>query len=156
MRLTRFSDLGLRVLMYLVRSERAQPPITVAEIASQFDVPKNHLVKVVGLLAKRGWLVATRGRSGGLQLNVQPQALKLGGVLRALEGDDEELVDCDGQACILSGDCRLREALHRAHLEFYAAMDQYTLADIANGNTGARISTLHRTFLQQFRAQQNA
>lgn len=155
MRLTRFSDIGLRVLMYLVRSEREHPPITVAEIATQFDVPKNHLVKVVGLLAKCGWLTATRGRTGGLKLNAIPSALKLGVVLRALEGEDE-LVDCDAQACTLRGDCLLRGALRHAHAEFYTAMDRYTLADITGGKTGAQISTLQIAFLQQFRDKQPA
>jgi len=155
MRLTRFSDIGLRVLMYLVRSDREQPPITVAEIATQFDVPKNHLVKVVGLLAKCGWLTATRGRTGGLKLNTAPAALKLGVVLRALEGE-EELIDCDTQVCTLRTDCLLRSALRHAQAEFYVAMDRYTLADITGGKTGAQISTLHIAFLRQFQEKQIA
>ena len=67
MKLTRFSDIGLRVLMYLARESRS-PSVTVAEVATQFDVPHNHLVKVVGMLARIGWVDAVRGRNGGISL----------------------------------------------------------------------------------------
>ena len=53
MQLTRFTDLGLRVLMYLTHRDREQS-VTIAEIASQFSVPHNHLIKVVNRLGKLG------------------------------------------------------------------------------------------------------
>lgn len=56
MRLTHFTDIGLRVLIYLTRVREAQSSVTVAEIASQFDISVNHLVKVVGRLARAGWI----------------------------------------------------------------------------------------------------
>jgi DNA-binding IscR family transcriptional regulator len=65
MRLTRFSDIGLRVLIYLARADRPHASVTVAEIGTQFDIPVNHLVKVVGQLARAGlkgmrkWWTAT-------------------------------------------------------------------------------------------------
>ena len=74
MRLTRFSDIGLRVLVYLERADEQSiartQPVTVAEIAKQFDIPQNHLVKVVAEMAKIGWIKSTRGRNGGLRLAV--------------------------------------------------------------------------------------
>ena len=82
MRLTRFSDIGLRVLIYLERAGERPHPVTVAEIGSQFDIPLNHLVKVVGQLAKLGWITATRGRKGGLRLAADPATLTIGQVLR--------------------------------------------------------------------------
>src|SRR3712207_276510 len=104
MRLTRFSDIGLRVLMYLARAGEHRAPATVAEIAAQFDIPVNHLVKVVGQLARAGWIHAMRGRNGGLALRADPGTLRIGTVLRELEGD-AELVDCETQNCRLSQDC---------------------------------------------------
>ena len=83
MRLTRFSDIGLRVLMYLAQQVREQP-VTVAKISSQFGVPHNHLVKVVGAMAKQGWIHAMRGRHGGVRLAVSPGQLPIGSVLRTL------------------------------------------------------------------------
>jgi Rrf2 family nitric oxide-sensitive transcriptional repressor len=148
MRLTRFSDIGLRVLIYLERASANRAPVTMAEIATQFDIPVNHLVKVVGHLSRTGWVLATRGRNGGLRLAADPAQLRIGVVLRELEGETE-LVDCDGSACTLRGDCRLRDALKAGMRAFYAAMDSVTLAQITASSTGEQIVRMHRSFLQQ-------
>lgn len=148
MRLTRFSDIGLRVLIYLARSGSRPGPVTVAEIGEQFDIPVNHLVKVVGHLARAGWVRATRGRNGGLRLAADPATLKIGVVLRDLEGDNE-LVDCVGTRCGLALDCQLRDALKAALRAFYDSMDRHSLLDITGGNTGERIVQMHRLFLTE-------
>jgi len=145
MRLTRFSDIGLRVLIYLERAGERPHPVTVAEIATQFDLPLNHLVKVVGRLARAGWVRAMRGRNGGLRLAADPQVLTVGAVLRELEGDDE-LVDCEGTQCALSLDCQLRGVLRAGMRAFYQEMDRYTLARITEGNTGEQIVRMHKMF----------
>ena len=146
MRLTRFSDIGLRVLIYLARAGDDRGPVTVAELATQFAVPANHLVKIVGHLAKVGWVKATRGRNGGLRLGTDAATLKIGAVLRELEGDTE-LADCEGSDCVLRKDCRLRGALAIGMRAFYDAMDGFTLADITAGRTGEQIVRMHRRYL---------
>lgn len=148
MRLTRYSDIGLRVLIYLSRAGQDREPVTVAEVATQFDIPVNHLVKVVGALARAGWVQAMRGRKGGIRLGVDPSALRIGIVLRELEGDTE-LVDCEGQRCKLSQDCLLRDALAAGMKSFYDTMDGYTLADLTRGSTGEQIVRMHRMFLDK-------
>jgi Rrf2 family nitric oxide-sensitive transcriptional repressor len=148
MRLTRFSDIGLRVLIYLERAGERPHPVTVAEIGKQFDIPLNHLVKVVGQLAKLGWVQATRGRNGGLRLAADPATLTIGQVLRKLEGEEDELVDCDGTDCALKLDCQLRGMLRAGMRAFYDAMDRYTLADATAGNTGEQVMRMHRMFWQ--------
>jgi Rrf2 family nitric oxide-sensitive transcriptional repressor len=147
MRITRFSDIGLRVLIYLAGADKHRAPATVAEISKQFDIPANHLVKVVGQLARMGWIQALRGRKGGLLLHADPKSLHLGTILRELEGD-AELVDCEGQQCRLSKDCLLRGALAAGLRGFYDAMDRYTLADVSGGVVGEQIITMHRDFLR--------
>ncbi|WP_449406177.1 RrF2 family transcriptional regulator [Massilia phosphatilytica] len=146
MRLTRFSDIGLRVLIYLERAGERTQPVTVAEIGKQFDIPLNHLVKVVGQLAKLGWVQATRGRNGGLRLAADPATLTIGQVLRKLEGEDDELVDCEGTDCALKLDCQLRGMLRTGMKAFYDAMDRYTLAHATAGNTGEQVVRMHRMF----------
>jgi len=146
MRLTRFSDIGLRVLIYLERAGERPHPVTVAEIGKQFDIPLNHLVKVVGQLAKLGWVQATRGRNGGLRLAADPATLTIGQVLRKLEGEDDELVDCEGTDCALKLDCQLRGMLRAGMRAFYEAMDRYTLAHATAGTTGEQVVRMHRMF----------
>ena len=146
MRLTRFSDIGLRVLIYLGHAGERPHPVTVAEISKQFDLPLNHLVKVVGQLAKLGWVQATRGRNGGLRLAADPDTLTIGQVLRKLEGDEDELLDCEGSNCALKMDCQLRGMLRAGMRAFYDAMDGFTLAQATGGATGERVIQMHRMF----------
>ena len=49
MQLNRFTDLGIRVLMYL--SSTDAPSVTIARLAQELQVSKNHLVKVVHFMA---------------------------------------------------------------------------------------------------------
>ena len=68
MQLTKYTDFGLRVLMYLTQSDGRSTPVTVPEIAERFEVSRNHLVKVVHFLSQQGWIATTRGKGGGLRL----------------------------------------------------------------------------------------
>jgi Rrf2 family nitric oxide-sensitive transcriptional repressor len=151
MRLTRFSDIGLRALIYLERAGERPHPVTVAEIGAQFDIPQNHLVKVVGHLARVGWVHATRGRNGGLRLAADPARLTVGQVLRELEGDDE-LIDCEGSNCALALDCQLRGLLKTGMRAFYEAMDRFTLSELTSGSTGEQVVRMQRMFLGENKA----
>jgi len=148
MHLTRFSDIGLRTLLYLDHSNASRKPVTVAEIALQFNIPSNHLVKVVGHLARAGWIQTTRGRNGGIALCVDSSALKIGIVLRELEGE-AELANCEGLQCRLRKDCKLRAALKVGLDAFYTAMNAYSLKDLSSGKTGEQLVQLHTLFLRQ-------
>ncbi len=145
MQLTRFTDFGLRMLMYLSKHDRATP-ITIAEIAAQFEVPHNHLIKVANRLGKLGLIKAIRGRNGGLVLAMPAENILLGDALRGLEGDPP-LVNCDDPPCVLGGRCLLTGALSSGLSAFYAHMNGYTLADVSAGRTELAIVKMHRNYL---------
>jgi Rrf2 family transcriptional regulator, nitric oxide-sensitive transcriptional repressor len=143
MQLTRFTDLGLRVLMYLTR-QVGSDSVTNAEISQQFEVSHNHLIKVVHKLGKLGWVETQRGRHGGLRLAADPRELRLGDVLRALEGT-APLVDCIQQPCVLRHGCLLKLALDDGLEVFFAHMNTYTLDDVCKGRTATTLLSLHRS-----------
>lgn len=147
MQLTRFSDLGLRVLMYLAHQDRPEP-VTIAEIATQFQVPTNHLTKVVNRLGHLGWVSTLRGRHGGLRLGRPASEIRIGEVVQQMEGH-EQLIDCAGLACVLAGQCMLQGALHAALRAFYDELNRHTLADVCTTRTGEAIIQLHRQFINQ-------
>lgn len=147
MQLTRFSDLGLRVLMYLAHQDRPEP-VTIAEIATQFQVPTNHLTKVVNKLGHLGWVSTLRGRHGGLRLAQPAAQIRVGEVVRQMEGH-EQLIDCAGLDCVLTGRCLLQGALNAALRAFYDELNRHTLADVCAKRTGEAIIALHRQFLAQ-------
>jgi len=143
MQLTHFSDLGLRVLMYLTQPERSTP-VTITEIATQFNVSRHHLVKVVHFMAQQGWVITTRGKGGGLALAKLPQQYSLGDLIRGLEGT-QELIDCADPPCALRSACRLKNVFDKALDAFYQTLDQYTLADSVASPTGEAIIRLVRS-----------
>jgi Rrf2 family nitric oxide-sensitive transcriptional repressor len=132
MRLTTFTDYSLRVLIYLATQpvERA----TIAQVATAFQVSENHLVKVVHFLGKQGWLTTVRGKGGGLELGMPPEAMIVGRVVRETEGLSQ-LAECFGDTdgdCAIAPNCRLRGVLGEAIQAFYAVLDKYTLAHLVN------------------------
>jgi Rrf2 family nitric oxide-sensitive transcriptional repressor len=133
MRLTMFSDYALRVL--LVLATRTDTLVTIAEVASAFEVSETHLTKVAHVLGKTGWIATVRGRNGGMRLAVDPRKLRLGEVVRRLEADFA-LVECFGSdnRCVLTGGCGLEVALQLALAAFFAELDHYTLADLVDAS----------------------
>ena len=129
MRLTRFSDYSLRVLMYA--ATQGERLITIEEVAKTYRISRTHLMKVCNQLTKAGFLRATRGRSGGLTLARPPSEIGIGAVLRLTE-PDFALVECfgGGKDCVIASRCRLQGVLHEALAAFLAAIDRYTLADL--------------------------
>jgi Rrf2 family nitric oxide-sensitive transcriptional repressor len=131
MRLLASTDIALRVLMMLGR----EPPdrhLSVNTLAQELGgLSRNHLHKIVQDLAALGLARTVRGAGGGVALAAQPAEIRLGTLVRQLEGD-QALVECfraDGGACSLTPSCRLRGMLRGARDSFYASLDQYTLAD---------------------------
>ena len=131
MRLTSFTDFGLRALMRA--AGEPDRVFTTEEIASEFRISRNHLAKVVGELASAGFVVTQRGNAGGFRLARPPETIAIGEVARALESR-EALVECfrpDGGACVLTPRCRLKAPLARAIAAFYRELDGFTLAQCA-------------------------
>lgn len=129
MRLTTFSDYALRVLMYAGAARERL--ITIEETAKVYNISRAHLMKVVNILTRTGFLKGVRGRSGGFTLARPPEEINLGEVVRATE-PDFALVECfaTGNQCVISGGCRLPKVLNEALAAFVSTLDGYTLADV--------------------------
>lgn len=131
MRLTSFTDYGLRALMRL--AGEPDRVFTTDEIAREFQISRNHLVKVVRELSEAGFVATQRGAGGGFQLAKPASSISIGDVVRNLEGR-HALVECfreDGGACVLTPRCRLKQRLATARRAFLAELDKSSLADCA-------------------------
>lgn len=129
MRVTRYTDYSLRVLMYVAL--KGEELSTIAEVAEAYDISKNHLMKVVNQLASKGYLLATRGKNGGMRLNLPAEDINVGELVRDTE-QDLELVECfgAGNQCVITPACELKKVLAEALEAFFSSLDQYTLADL--------------------------
>lgn len=131
MQLTRFSDLALRLLLYLASRDHPMDSVVTARgAATLFNVPYTHMVKVVHHLGLQGLIATSKGKGGGLRLSRAPESIRVGDVLRQTE-PKTPIIDCFTQACPLRFDCLLKGALDRAYAAFFAEMDRYTLAEMA-------------------------
>ena len=135
MRLSEYTDYTLRVLMYC--AAHRDRLVTIGELAEQHGLSKNHLMKVVNDLARQGLLETTRGRGGGLRLLAEPDAIRIGDVVRATETDFRlvECFDAITNACTLSPSCRLKHLFGDALGAYFRALDGATLADVTQGTS---------------------
>ena len=61
-------------------------PARVRDLAQTHDIPLRFLVQILLQMKASGFVVSTRGKSGGYQLNRPPQQITLGEVMAAIEG----------------------------------------------------------------------
>lgn len=131
MRLTSFTDYGLRMLMRMASApERA---FSTAELAQEFELSRNHLAKIMQRLAQAGIIDTRRGGGGGASLARPASEIRLGALIALLE-DGYPLVECfasGGGACTIDRQCRLKARLRSAEASFLTDLDRSTLADIA-------------------------
>ncbi len=131
MRLAAFTDYGLRVLMRLAATP--DESLTTARIAEEFEVPYNHLAKVVQDLARGGFVSTQRGAKGGIRLAQNAKSIRLGDATRYLE-QKYAMVECfrsDGGCCVLTPRCRLRSHLASAYEAFLESLNKTSIADCA-------------------------
>ncbi|MEV4379912.1 Rrf2 family transcriptional regulator [Streptosporangium sp. NPDC049644] len=141
MRLTKFTDLALRVTMRLAVAEPGTV-LTTRQVADAMAIPYTHTAKAIARLQHLGVVDARRGRGGGLEMTGFGRKASLGWLVRELEGE-EEVVACEGDTpCPLRAACRLRGALREAQRAFYAALDPLTVDDLVRSPTGPVLVTL--------------
>jgi Rrf2 family nitric oxide-sensitive transcriptional repressor len=130
MHLTRFSDYGLRLAIYLAC--RPEQLVSVDEISRAFGISRHHLLKVVQTLTDLGVVEAQRGRGGGMRLAMRPSRINVGWLLRRTE-PHFNLVECfepRTNTCPIAPVCGLKGALHRAQGAFLSVLDEYSLEQL--------------------------
>ena len=142
LRLSLYTDVSLRLLMYLASTEKGVW-VKTPEVARAFMISVHHLQKAVQGLVRAGYVHALQGRSGGVRLAVEPSAVRLGAVVAQLEGIGC-LIDCHRGPCPLAGRCILKRALDAAEHRFVSELDNFTLADVIAGQTGETLRKMIR------------
>ena len=125
MKLTRYTDYALRVMVYLANA----PPglVAIHTLAQACEAPENHIMKVTPALVRGGFVQSTRGRGGGLKLARPASEIRLGDIVRTAEGrfDLGGCVDCR-----LAGYCNISSVLAAAGEAFLETLNRFTLADM--------------------------
>ncbi|KXS53083.1 MAG: DNA-binding transcriptional regulator (yjeB) [Marinobacter sp. T13-3] len=129
MHITRYTDYSLRVLIYL--AAEGDRLATIQEIADSYQISKNHLMKVVHQLNKKGYIETVRGKNGGMRLHMAPEDINIGILIRETE-QDLNIVECfsSKNACKITPVCGLKGMFNEALKAFLEVLDKYTLADV--------------------------
>jgi Rrf2 family nitric oxide-sensitive transcriptional repressor len=129
-RLTKFTDLALRVVLRLAHVDDGSVRITAKEVAVAVGAPHTHVAKVVSKLRHLDVVEARRGRNGGLTLTDTGWAASVGWIVRELEGSADVVGCLDNPPCPLLRGCKLRGALRVAQEAFFASLDPIIVRDL--------------------------
>ena len=128
MRLTLHADYAFRILMALARAPDQVK--SVDDLAAEFGVSKNHLMKVAGNLAAGGFVATVRGRNGGLRLAMAASDINLQAVALHME-PDFNIAECFAhENCSFLPHCRLKGVLGQARRAFLDTLGGHSLESI--------------------------
>lgn len=134
MRLSRFTDYSLRVLIYL--GQNSESRVTINQISEAYGISKNHLMKVVSNLTRLQFLAAQRGPGGGIQLNRLPEDINLAEVIGNTEKYLQALVTENIPARTKdTAETRLSSFLRQALQAYLNELGRFTLADVLEPQT---------------------
>ena len=125
MRLTRYTDYSLRVLIHLALHDDRL--CSIGEISHTYEISHNHLMKVVNALAHEGFVETVRGRAGGMRLARPAAEIGVGEVVRRTE-EGLQLADCSD--CALAPGCGLTGVLAKGVQAMLDVFDAYSIADL--------------------------
>jgi Rrf2 family cysteine metabolism transcriptional repressor len=105
--------------------------VLLKDIANRQNISLQYLEHIIGPLVNSGIIKSTRGVNGGIQLNQQPENVKLGEVVRLLEGNSAP-VDCIGnpESCNRSHLCVTRDVWCEMKRAIDETLNSVTLKDL--------------------------
>lgn len=128
MQLTRYTDYAFRTLIFLSLQKPAEL-VTMSIVSEHFEIPRNHLVKIINHLAKLGYIDALRGKGGGIRLGLPASKINLRNVVEAVE-ETLTPINCNEPVCRIVSACRLKSIAAEAQEAFLSVLGKYTLRDI--------------------------
>ncbi len=132
MRLSAKEQTGMRAMIEFARCY-GNGPTSLSEVAKAQDLPLPYLQQVVSALRQAGLLASVRGARGGYYLTRGPEQVRMGDIIRALEGQLIS-VDCmgpEGSPCCEREEICLARNVWQSMLDCLSdTLDNMTLADV--------------------------
>jgi Rrf2 family transcriptional regulator, cysteine metabolism repressor len=128
-------EYGVRMMVELARHHGAGP-ISLTEMADHEALPRPYLEQLVVSLREAGLVQSTRGARGGYKLTREPSQIRMGEVIRALEGPIAPMI-CASEdpahagICERMGFCNVNHLWVTVRTAITSALDSITLGDLA-------------------------
>lgn len=121
--------------MLILAGEKAgSPPVPMSRIATDAQIPRKFLEIILGELRQSGFVVSTRGKSGGFHLARPAHLISFGDIIRTIEGP-LALVPCVSRTayrrckdCRDEAACAIRHAMMRVRDDTARILDGTSLA----------------------------
>ena len=130
MRLSTRSRYGTRAVLDIALHGDSGP-VTLKEMSRRQDLSRKYLGQIINQLLTAGILESIRGPRGGYLLSRSPDQIRLGEIIRALDGSvaPSRCVENPG-VCERNGNCAAREVWTRVKESVESVIDETTVADL--------------------------
>lgn len=132
MKLSTKGEYGLRAMFDLAQ-RYGEGPISLKSIAERQDISEHYLEQLVAGLRKAGLVKSVRGAQGGYTLAREPAEIKVGDIIRVLEGPIAPM-DCvseeENELCERAGTCITRGIWEKVRDSITEVLDSITLEDM--------------------------
>ena len=130
MKLSTRSRYGLRAMIELAQSYGGEP-VLMSAIADNQAISSKYLHALLTALKSAGLVRSLRGSNGGYALTREPSSIRVGEVVRVLEGS-LSVVDCveDEHLCGRADLCVTRDIWQAMSRAVEGALDRFTLSDL--------------------------
>lgn len=136
---------GLRALVDLaIHSE--PDAVSISSIATRQGLSERYLEQLMARLKKAGLVTSTRGAYGGYRLAKKPEEVMVGDVLRALEGNSLDPIECAGimGQCDASDSCVTMSLWKRINDGVNKIVDETTLQSLLADHCEASTCAAHK------------
>ncbi|ARE80489.1 Rrf2 family transcriptional regulator [Campylobacter helveticus] len=132
MLLTKASEYALLSLIYI---SSKSTPCDVDTMATELEIPKSFLAKILQNLARDGLLHSYKGAKGGFTLAKEPSAYTLKEILASAEKKEVSVFECsNGIYPNHKENCNLLPVLVNLQNKINNFLDTITLEDIVKNN----------------------
>ena len=139
MKISTRGEYGLRAILDIALHYK-QGPITLKSVAERQGISEPYLEQLISGLKKAGLVSSIRGSQGGYELAREPSQIKIGDIIRVLEGPiapvDCLLEDLDEKGCCNIQKCATRLLWQKLRDSMIEVLDSTTLMDLVENAKG--------------------
>jgi Rrf2 family transcriptional regulator, cysteine metabolism repressor len=135
MNLSQKCQYAFRAVFELARHYGSEQPVSVAEIAEVQAIPPRFLEQILAELRQGGFVTSKRGAQGGYVLTASPAELRVGDIIRFVEGPISPvkcIIQSEDAECSLRADCLFQGFWRRAKDAVEKIYDSTTFQDLVN------------------------
>jgi len=140
MKLTTRARYALRAMIHIAHNRHDGKPVNLSDIAKETSMSRRYLEQLVIPLKHASLLRGMSGKEGGYVLAKPAEDIKVGNIIEAAIGPIN-IVDCvnDPESCMKVEWCECRPLYVLLNRKITDALNEFTLADLADKNWAERI-----------------